>query len=188
MKLVSYDARNFNTNGDQGNLEIIAAELRWRAVDCEVISSTATHDLEGADLVLIGGASRAVMRHHSQHLTALLPTLRARSRSLSATLFIGSSFEFFAEPLFGLEARSTARSSDYYSGNFGQKQLVGYLNTETTLPPLAIDNRQIGSLLTGPLLLKNRWLLNDVLQWLGVTTDLAADKEQEIQDLLRQLP
>jgi CobQ-like glutamine amidotransferase family enzyme len=188
MRLVSYDAKHFNTNGDQGNLEIIAAELRWRAVDFELVSSTAPHDLEEADLVLFGGASRAVMRHHSDHLTALLPVLRARARRLATTVFIGASFEFFAEPLFGLEPRSVARSSDYYAGEFGSSSVIGYLNTETDLPPLAIEGRQIGSLLTGPLLLKNRWLLNDVLQWLGASMDLPVEKELEIQNLLKQLP
>lgn len=188
MKLVSYDAGHFNTNGDQGNLEIIAAELRWRALSAEVVSSTAPSDLEAADLVLFGGASRAVMRHHSQHLTSLLPVLRARASRLATTIFIGSSFEFFAEPLFGLEARPASRSSDYYSGEFGSNRVIGYLNTETDLPPLAIDSRQIGSLLTGPLLLKNRWLLKDVLQWLGVATDLPEEKEAEVKRLLGQLP
>lgn len=188
MKLVSYDASHFNTNGDQGNLEIIASELSWRGLSFEVVSSTAPSDLETADLVLFGGASRAVMRHHSQHLTALLPVLRARSSRLTTTIFIGSSFEFFAEPLFGLDARPANRSSDNYSGEFGSSRVIGYLNTETDLPPLAIDNRQIGSLLTGPLLLKNRWLLKDVLQWLGVTNDLPEAKEAEVQRLLDQLP
>jgi hypothetical protein len=188
MRLVSYDAKHFNTNGDQGNLEVIAAELRWRSVDFELVSSTSPQDLETADLVLFGGASRAVMRHHSQHLTALLPLLRARASRLATTIFIGSSYEFFAEPLFGLEVLSAERRSDYYSGDFGLSSVVGYLNTETTLPPLDIANRQIGSLLTGPLLLKNRWLLKDVLQWLDVTSELPEEKELQIQSLLQQLP
>jgi CobQ-like glutamine amidotransferase family enzyme len=188
MWLVSYDARHFNTNGDQGNLEIIAAELRWRSVDFDAVSSTSPQELEDADVLLFGGASRAVMRHHSQHLTSLLPTLRARARKLATTIFIGSSFEFFAEPLFGLEARPAGRSSDYYSGEFGANSVIGYLNTETDLPPLVIDSRQIGGLLTGPLLLKNRWLLNDVLNWLGVTENLPEEKDRLIQQLFNQLP
>jgi len=187
MKFVSYDAGHFNTNGDQGNLQIIATELRWRGIGYELISSTAPNDLEAADLLLFGGASRAVMRHHSQHLTALLPVIRGRASRLAPTVFIGSSFEFFSEPLFGLEAKPANRSSDYYSGELGSNRVIGYLNTETDLPPLAIDGRQIGSLLTGPLLLKNRWLLKDVLQWLGVTTDLPSEKEAEVQRLLGKL-
>jgi CobQ-like glutamine amidotransferase family enzyme len=188
MRLVSYDAKHFNTNGDQGNLEIIAAELRWRAVDFKLVSSTAPHDLEAADLVLFGGGSRAVMRHHSDHLTSLLPLLKSRARRLATTIFIGASFEFFAEPLFGLDSRPSERSSEHYTGEFGSSRVVGYLNTETDLPPLAIESRQIGSLLTGPLLLKNRWLLSDVLQWLGVSAALNEEKELEIQNLLKQLP
>jgi CobQ-like glutamine amidotransferase family enzyme len=188
MRLVGYDAGNFNSNGDQGNLEIVASELRWRSLDFDLVSSTAPSELESADLLLFGGASRAVMRHHSQHLTALLPVLRARASRLAPTIFIGSCFEFFSEPLFGLEVRPATRSSDYYLGEFGPSKVIGYLNTETELPPLAIDGRQIGSLLTGPLLLKNRWLLKDVLQWLGVTADLPEEKESEVIQFLGQLP
>jgi lipid II isoglutaminyl synthase (glutamine-hydrolysing) len=188
MRLVSYDAGHFNTNGDQGNLEILSAELRWRSIDFEVVSSTAPQDFEGADLVLFGGASRAVIEHHSQQLTTLLPVLRERVRELAPSIFIGSSFDFFAGPLFNLRAKPITRSSDYYLAEDGQRSVVGYLNTETDLPPLTVEGRQIGSLLTGPLLLKNRWLLNDVLRWLGVTSSLPDEKERAIQALLKQLP
>lgn len=175
--LVSYRPKLFNVNGDQANIEIMAKELSWAAVHHRVIGleEVASTDFIAADFVVFGSTSLAAREAFDQQLQSLIPTLRQRYETMRPTLYLGTSFEYFAEPIFGIRANQRDRVSDYYSGSYEGHPLVGYQNTEFDLPALVVESRQIGSLLSGPLLAKNRWLLNQILDWWGVVPQTPAD-------------
>jgi CobQ-like glutamine amidotransferase family enzyme len=164
--LASFRPDLFNAIGDQGNIEVLAAELRWAGANPEVVQLTA-ENLRTADFVLFGSASLATMRALEPELAALAPLLMTRAEAGQATLFLGSSYVRFASEIFGLSASATAHVSDYYRANYESNPVVGYLNTDTTLPPLVVKGNQIGSLLSGPLLAKNRWLVKQLAGQLG---------------------
>lgn len=166
ITLASFHPRLFNVIGDQGNLEVIEAELRWSGRAASLIELDPNNAVT-ADFVLIGSASIEVMRELEAELAALTPGLLARAMAGLPTLFCGSGYERFAAEIFGLEATALPRTSDYYRGNFEGYPLQGYLNTESGIPVFSRSNNQFGSLLSGPLLAKNRWLLIEFAKQLG---------------------
>jgi hypothetical protein len=166
LRLASFEPGLFNVNGDQANLEVLAAEIAWAGHRAEV--SALGDDAVSPDLVLFGSAARKTMRVLEPQLWRLLPALRERQRLAKPTVFIGSSYERFAREIFGLEPNPIERRSDYFNSTFEAQPLRGYLNSAVDLPALVIESEQIGSSLSGPLFAKNRWLLERTARLLGI--------------------
>ena len=145
----------FNNNGDQGNLEALR----------EAIGSqfSETKKIDGADFVLFGDASLAVMEHFADELDKFRAAIRARFEGGLPTLVVGRSYEFFAPDL-GLEVKSRNRFSGFVETAGG---VFGYKNSDNDLPDVTQNGAFIATNLFGPVLVKNPELLALVLQSLG---------------------
>lgn len=174
LTVASFRPEFFNVIGDQGNLDVLCAEAGWAGVDCVRVELTSANAAT-ADFVLLGAASLSAMRALEPELAELEPHLLERTAAARPSLYLGSSYIRFAPAVFGLQPAATQRVSDYYRGDFNGNSVVGYLNSDSTLPPLTTVSGQIGSLLSGPLLAKNRWLLEAYADRLGF--ELATPEE-----------
>jgi hypothetical protein len=174
LTIASFRPELFNVIGDQGNLDVLCAEARWAGVECARVELSPANAAT-ADFVLLGAASLSAMRALEPELAQLEPHLIDRAAAERPSLYLGSCFIRFAPAVFGLQPAATQRVSDYYRGDYNGNSVVGYLNSDSTLPPLTTVNGQIGSLLSGPLLAKNRWLLEAYAGRLGF--ELATPEE-----------
>jgi CobQ-like glutamine amidotransferase family enzyme len=165
IKLYTFHPEHFNNNGDQGNVEVLAAELTAALVEFEFVESVAE-----ADFVLIGDASRAAMRHYTGELEALRPAMRERFQFGRPTLVVGSSYEFLASE-FGLISSQVHRRSEFFDGDY-----FGYRNTDKDLPAVTRNGEFIATSLYGPFLAKNPRSLTEILASLGVQVELSAER------------
>lgn len=165
IKLYTFHPEHFNNNGDQGNIEVLAAELTAALVEFEFVESVAE-----ADFVLIGDASRAAMRHYTGELEALRPAMRERFQFGRPTLVVGSSYEFLASE-FGLISSQVHRRSEFFDGDY-----FGYRNTDKDLPAVTRNGEFIATSLYGPFLAKNPRSLTEILASLGVQVELSAER------------
>jgi CobQ-like glutamine amidotransferase family enzyme len=156
---------HFNNNGDQGNMEVLSAELAAVRAPHKAIS-----EIDSADFVLLGDASRAAMRHYEKELEGLRPLVRERFAQGLATLLVGSCYEFFASDL-GLELRPVARRSGFVAGEY-----FGYRNTEYDLKPVTRNGLFVATSLYGPFLAKNPGYLSELLIGLGANPELKPER------------
>lgn len=181
IKLASFMPNYFNNNGDQGNIEVLAKQLKWRGAQYTVSSS----ELRDSDFLLVGDGSRAVMREFESELAAISELVAERLRTGKPTLLVGSAHEFFCSRLPGLpELQSAPRVSEHREVSFGDLNVFGYRNNEIDVD-FFIENAFISTSLFGPILAKNENLLNIVLSAMGVTAELPAEYQSMLKPVLQ---
>jgi len=163
---------HFNNNGDQGNMEVLSAELAAVRAPHKAIA-----EIDSADFVLLGDASRAAMRHYEKELEGLRPLVRDRFAQGLATLLVGSCYEFFAGDL-GLELRKVTRRSEFVAGEY-----FGYRNTEYDLAPATRNGLFVATSLYGPFLAKNPSYLSELLVGLGARPELLPERLSWIEKI-----
>lgn len=147
----SFEPEYFNQNGDQGNLEV----LEYATSKKFLVTSNPE-----ADLMLIGDASRAAIRHFTPELTKLQPAIEARLKNGLPTLLVGSSYEFYAsQSEFLPKLAKGHRVSKFVKVDYAGSRVVGYRNSEVLDSELLVRGGFVGTLLFGPLLAKNPDLL-----------------------------
>ena len=176
MTFFTFHPEHFNNNGDQGNLLVL--EVEAKAAGAQLVPTT---DIEGADFVLFGDASRAAMRHYGEELDSLAPALVSRYERGAATLVVGSCYERFAVDL-GIESKSMTRRSEFVS----QDGFFGYRNTELDLPIVTRNGNFVATSLYGPFLAKNPEFLGQLLEGLGVEAKLSSARMEMIAEIQRR--
>lgn len=183
IKLATFMPEYFNNNGDQGNIEVLARQLQWRGIQHKV----STTDLGDADFLLVGDASRAVMREFEAELAELTDLVTDRLKAGRATLLVGSSHEYFCSKIPGLpNLKSLSRVSEFREVTSGTLKVFGYRNTEIDLD-LFVDRAFISTSLFGPVLAKNQKLLDTVLAAMGVSGDLPVDLQSRLDSILHSI-
>jgi hypothetical protein len=173
IKLASFRPGFFNNNGDQGNLDVLTAQLAAIGQAFEV-----TDDCQSSDFLLIGDSSIAVHENFQEELRDLLPELKIRLLAGKPTLLVGRSWEFFA-PLLGVELNEGPRESKFVKLKVSDHEVVGYHNSTVVEPRLFISGAFIGTTLFGPLLAKNPSVLKMLGYSLGVQFDGEYFRESE---------
>ena len=162
ITLASYRPEFFNNNGDQGNLEVLAAHLKAVGVPFVV-----SDELVGSDFLLIGDSSIAAHDHFETELNALLPELKLRLLAGRPTLLVGRSWEYFA-PLLGVELSHGERASKFFEVKVSEHEVLGYHNSTVIEPKFFVTGSFMGTTLFGPLLAKNPSVLKLIGLSLGV--------------------
>lgn len=176
IKVFSFQPEYFNNNGDQGNLLVLEWELAACGSEIELVS-----DIDSADFVLFGDASRAAMRHFEQELEQLRPAVAARWLSAKPTLVVGSCYEFFASEL-GLSLKRGTRYSGFVTANDD----FGYQNSDGDLPAVHANGGFIATNLFGPFLAKNPHRLQQLCGELGQSLELDAKRLRWIAEIRRR--
>lgn len=158
---------HLNLNGDYGNLEVIARQLEWRGMTCEVISVGSRAELtSGLDFLLIGHGSSAAWASIDEEFRGLLTPLKALLAAGLPGMAVSSGFERMVRgSLFEkLDVNSlSSRTSKFVVEQDVDGEVLGYLNTDVDLPIIHRESNFLGTMLHGPILAKNPTLLEEIL-------------------------
>jgi hypothetical protein len=181
---------HLNLNGDLGNMTVLEHALRARGVTLNVIPLLPGNvmPLSRPDFILLGHGPVAAWNELKPSLSRLLPVLSDWLDAGSLLLAIGSGFEALhvkskdylgSVPDISIsisQATPRLRSKERVSKfvlipageNFLDKEVLGYINSDTNAAALSLEGRVIGSMLHGPVLAKNPALVARVVEMLGV--------------------
>ena len=155
--------------------------MSWRGL----AFTTSSTQFESADFLLVGDASRAAMRQFEKELADMVPLLESRLAQGSATLLVGSAFEFFCSRVEGLPAlRFVARASEFRTVREGVVEAFGYRNSQSDRDLFA-SGAFVGTTLFGPVLAKSPELLALILESMGIEQQLPAGIASELDLLVK---
>lgn len=188
---------HLNLNGDFGNLDVLTAQLEWRGLSCETVQIERASDLaRDLDFVFVGHGSAAAWSAIHSEFETLAPTLRSLLDGGTPGLAISTGFEELVRTnvLTGLEATTIAiRTSKFEVYMDGDNEVLGYLNTDVNLPILHRERNWVASMLHGPILAKNPFLLEEVLDritsYAGVQLPVIQESEKagQLADLIDEV-
>jgi CobQ-like glutamine amidotransferase family enzyme len=188
---------HLNLNGDLGNLEVISKQLEWRGLASERLAVCSNEDLQqDFDFIFVGHGSLAAWADIRSAFANLSPKLIELMEGGMPGLAISTGYEELAKVgLFSkvLASPISERISKFKIYKDGEKEVLGYVNTEVDLPILHREAKWIGSLLHGPVLAKNNDLLEEVLgnitKHAGVVFDQIKTREKasHLADLISEV-
>ena len=188
---------HLNLNGDFGNLDVLKAQLEWRGLSCETVKIERASDLTSdLDFIFVGHGSVAAWSAIHLEFEALAPTLRLLLEGGTPGLAISTGFEELVRTnvFTGLEATTMAtRTSKFEVYKDGDNEVLGYLNTDVNLPILHRERNWVASMLHGPILAKNPFLLEEVLgritSYAGVQLPVIYESEKagQLADLIDEV-
>lgn len=146
-----------NLNGDQGNLLALSKFLRLAGFEVEVLPVSNFDQALACNFLILGHGSIAAM----QSLDATFERLNLGvAVGTVPGLAIGSGFEYLSRVgLVDQKIQPRPRQSEFAIGQIGPVKALGYRNTDSGLPNLALNGQWICSMLHGPLFAKNPILL-----------------------------
>ena len=150
-------ANKLNLNGDQGNLLALKRFIEAAGLGVRVVPVANTEEALSCHFVLLGHGSIAAMNSLASSLASI--NWSAVLDSVPG-LSVGSGTEWLAQNGPGATGFDRIeRVSEFRVANLGSLQVLGYRNSDTTLPDLAFKGSFICSMLHGPVLAKNPALL-----------------------------
>lgn len=187
IRLAGFFGKEFDQNGDLGNLEVLGRALAPHGSAVQTLMDVRDPVLlTEAEFLVIGDASRAHQRKRSFELQGLHELIVSREKNCLWSLVVGSTYEQLAADHFGFEVQSTRRISAFASSEFGDREYWGYLNTEVLVPRFVIQGTTIGTQFFGPLLARNPVLVSEIAESSGWQVDL--NYLEKLQSLMDQSP
>jgi CobQ-like glutamine amidotransferase family enzyme len=188
-------AQHLDLNGDQANLKVLATRASWYGIDLEIIDVQKGQDLPaGVDLIFIGHGSQAAWQDVAADLDRLNEPIRQHLKNDGALMAVASGYEMCVSR--GLVAganQKQPRVSKFEVAELDGQQVLGYVNTESTLP---IVQQQSGALLTmlhGPFFAKNPSIADALLRRLleakghAFETSFVTEKAGQSADFIKAM-
>lgn len=189
--------QHLNLNGDLGNLEVLARQLQWRGLGCEILPIETVQSLsDNLNLVFVGHGSTAAWAAIREPFRAMAPVLKSLLTAGTPGLSVSTGFEQLVDnQVFSnlALAQSPERSSKFVIHEDGANKVLGYLNTDSTLPALHRELNWVGTMLHGPILAKNSELLQELLTSITAHAGLelpptqASEKAGQLADLIAEI-
>lgn len=184
---------HLNLNGDIGNIEVLARQLAWRGMACEVIRvEDEKHLSSGLDFLLVGHGSTAAWQSIRLDMDSLAESLRKLITSGTPGLCVSTGFEELVRlsAINGLVSQAIPeRVSKFVVHTDVIGEVLGYLNTDLDLPLLHREAQFVCTMLHGPVLAKNPSLLQELLETIAQHSgeELQAIRANEKADQLAGL-
>jgi CobQ-like glutamine amidotransferase family enzyme len=183
VRLAAFHHDRLNLNGDLLNLLVLAKRLNWRGIGCEVVELNGRnfnqHLAKGIDFALLGHGSIAAW----SAIDADDPGLETAILSLVdrgvPVMGVATGYERLVK--FGILHSNITRGprvSEFTECEFGSQKLVGYINSDSGLPPMSVDGNIYGTLLHGPVLAKNPTFADELLGKILSSNLRTLDNEQ----------
>jgi len=169
-----------NLNGDLANVDILVERLSWNGMSASV-HHLDTQTPKKADAIFLGHGSIDAWRHINEIYPTLFSDLADAVRSNIPVFAFGSGAEQLHFAL-GTKFARGERVSEFINSN----GVVGYLNSETDLPPVSNINNSLLILLHGPVFAKNPDWVDEMcinLKWITQKAD--NPKMQRIDSLAK---
>lgn len=168
IRLLELYPEHLNLNGDRGNLLVLQRRLEWAQVPVQTFVHRAGQPLPATrpDFVLLGHGSPAAWRQVYGDLARIVPQLEQWMTDGTQVLAITSGFAALHGLVKGLQSSIDRREriSKFVEVLIGDQSVVGYLNSDLELEPFARFENLIGTLLHGPVLAKNVWLADEIIE------------------------
>jgi CobQ-like glutamine amidotransferase family enzyme len=178
IKLGTIFPNQLNLDGDQGNL--LALKRYLTAAGFQVGVQVVSPDVSSSDLnfVLFGHGSLAAC----ESIAAKLDELDWLALLKVPGLAVGSGFEYLSRnSIVPQMIQSGERESAFQVANLGNLEVLGYRNTDSGLPNLAMNEQWICTMLHGPVLAKNPKLLDRAARAAVAAAGLEWPQEQSDQ-------
>ena len=167
IRLMELYPEHLNLNGDRGNLQVLQKRLEWAGVDAEILTHRVGQPLATTppDFVILGHGSPAAWRQIYADLVRITPVLQQWMSLDTQLLAVSSGFAALHGLLDGLPAEVSRieRVSKFEIAEQVGIEVVGYRNSDLSLPSLLLVGNFIGTLLHGPLFAKNEELADLVI-------------------------
>jgi CobQ-like glutamine amidotransferase family enzyme len=178
IKLGTIFPNQLNLDGDQGNL--LALKRYLTAAGFQVGVQVVSPDVSSSDLnfVLFGHGSLAAC----ESIAAKLDELDWLALLKVPGLAVGSGFEYLSRnSIVPQMIQPGERESAFQVANLGNLEVLGYRNTDSGLPNLAMNEQWICTMLHGPVLAKNPKLLDRAAKAAVAAAGLEWPQEQSDQ-------
>jgi CobQ-like glutamine amidotransferase family enzyme len=189
IQLVALFPDHLNLNGDLANIRVLQKRLAWRGVTATVslVDKNGTIPTD-ADFILLGHGSEAAWVDLAKDLERLRPKLISAFESGVAGLAVASGYERLFDqnetPTIGLiqaKVLRTERTSRFVLATLDGQEALGYLNSDAQLEPLMRIKNVIGTLLHGPVLAKNAWLAELIIEAIFERREVSLPPVQAIE-------
>lgn len=178
IRLGAFHHESLDLNGDLGNLLVLSTRLNNLGFDCDVIDLTGENIerelAKGLNFAFLGHGSKAawlaIDKKDAHFESAILSVIDAGVDFLA----VSSGFEKLIEiGAVKLQVEKIERRSEFAVFNWGELEIVGYLNSDQSLPLFYLENNIYATLLHGPLLAKNPKLADLIIEKLLKKRDVS---------------
>lgn len=189
ISLLQLFPEHLDLNGDSGNLDVLEKRIEWGGLTTfRSALFPGQNPVSRPDIVLIGHGSTAAWRQIYPEFAKLAPTIQVWLEQGTQVIAVSSGFA----ALHGLIAALPEsvdredRQSNFVSEEFEGQKVFGYRNTDLRLPNIVRYGSLIGTMLHGPLLAKNSWLADEIIEnarGTQVRGEIKVDKFDEVNQL-----
>ena len=182
---------HLDLNGDGGNLLVLERRINWGGLQSRTLQLEPGQTSETRpDILLIGHGSTAAWRQIYSDFARLVPIIRNWMQQGTQVLAISSGFAALHGLLEGLPSsiEKTTRVSKFVVTELEGHEVIGYLNSDLSLDAISRHGNLIGSLLHGPLLAKNSWLADHMIEQAMTgesRIEVNAEKLDEVETLAK---
>lgn len=167
IKLMQLFPDHLNLNGDAGNLLVLQKRIEWSgltSVSSVIFPGQTPH--ERPDILLIGHGSTAAWRQIYGELARLAPTIENWLKQGTQVIAVSSGFAALHGLISDLpkSIERNERRSIFIAEEFEGNQIFGYFNSDLQLPAISRIGNLLGTMLHGPLLAKNTWLADQIIE------------------------
>lgn len=158
---------HLDLNGDAGNLVVLEKRSQWGGLSCSRSQlRPGNRPVSRPDVLLIGHGSTAAWRQVYAEFTRLVPTIEEWMKEGTQVIAVSSGFAALHGLLEGLpiSVEREQRQSHFVSEEFEGHHVFGYRNTDLKLANISRHGSLIGTMLHGPLLAKNSWLADEIIE------------------------
>jgi CobQ-like glutamine amidotransferase family enzyme len=171
IRLGAFYHEQLNLNGDVMNLMVLSKRLNWLGFEVEVVDLTTQNILEqlalGVDFALLGHGSTAAWSQLLQKKEELASAFGELVKQQVPLFAVSSGFQVMVDlGIINEPYEKVERSSKFSVSTFAGNELLGYVNTDTNLPIFSNYGAATGTLLHGPVLAKNPWLADQIIETL----------------------
>lgn len=167
IQLMELFPNHLDLNGDSGNLLVLERRIEWGG-----LKSMRSALMPGEspalrpDILLIGHGSVAAWKQVYSDFVRVCPLIQDWLGQGTQVLAISSGFAALHGLLDGLpnSIDRIERVSKFVVEEFEGESIFGYLNSDLNLPAIVRHGNIIGSMLHGPLLAKNTWLADQIIE------------------------
>lgn len=191
IKILQLFPDHLDLNGDGGNVQVLLKRAVWGGLAAELLAIyPGENPTERPDVVIIGHGSSAAWKQVYVEFARLAPVLSDWMNRGTQVIAVSTGFA----ALHGLVAdlpksvSKTERKSIFVVEEFEGEEVFGYLNSDLDLPNIVRHGNLIGTMLHGPILAKNTWLADQIIEKVrgnSPRTNVNAAKLDQIESLAK---
>ena len=191
IKILQLFPDHLDLNGDGGNAQVLLKRTAWGGLTAELSALyPGQNPNERPDVVIIGHGSSAAWKQVYGEFARLVPVIADWMNHGTQVIAVSTGFA----ALHGLASdlpnsvSKTERRSIFVVEEFEGQEVYGYLNSDLDLPNIIRHGNLIGTMLHGPVLAKNTWLADQIIEKVrgsSARTNLNAEQLDQIESLAK---